>query len=160
VARNLQCFPTCSQKVADISDKIVLKIKTTSSPGFLTPDHQRSNVMRSKIMALAWSAAFAGAAVLATGTSATAYRWHRYRAPVVGMAAGSLIAAGIAEKERWSPPGYEGEYLYGGYAGSVYDPWYYGAAEPRYPRGSVAVAYVNAPYAYCLRRFGTRRYCR
>ncbi len=116
--------------------------------------------MRSKIMALAWAAALAGAVVLATGTNAAAYRWHRYRTPVIGMAAGSMIAAGIAAKERWSPPGYEGQYLYDGYSGSSYDPWYYGAAEPRYPRGGPAVAYVNAPYAYCLRRFGTRRYCR
>jgi hypothetical protein len=138
----------------------MFKIKTASLPRIPTPDHERSNVMRSKIMAFASAAALAGAAVLATGSSATAHRWHRYHTPVVGMAAGSLIAAGIAEKERWSPPGYVGQYLYDGYAGSPYDPWYYGAAEPRYPHGGVAVAYVNAPYAYCLRRFGTRRYCR
>ena len=116
--------------------------------------------MRSKLMGLAWAAALTGAAILATGTSATAHRWHRYRAPVVGIAAGSLIAAGIAAKERWSPPGYVGQYLYDGYAGSPYDPWYYGATEPRYSYSGANVAYVNAPYAYCLRRFGTRRYCR
>ena len=114
--------------------------------------------MRSRLKGLAW--ALAGAVVLATGTDASAYRWHRYRAPVVGMAAGSLIAAGIAQKERWSPPGYQGEYWYDGYAGSVYDPWYYGAAPPRYYGVSSTTVYVNAPYAYCLRRFGMRRYCR
>jgi hypothetical protein len=115
--------------------------------------------MRSRSMGLAWAAALAAAAVLGIGTDALAYRWHRHRAPVVGMAAGSLIAAGIAQKERWSPPGYEGEYFYDGYAGSVYDPWYYGAAKPHYFAIS-PTAYVNAPYAYCLRRFGMRRYCR
>jgi hypothetical protein len=114
--------------------------------------------MRTTITALAW--ALAGAAVLASGTDATAHRWHRYHGPVVGLAAGSLVAAGTAAKERWSPPGYVGEYLYDGYAGSVYDPWYYGAAPPRFPATSGAVAYVHAPYAYCLRRFGTARYCR
>jgi hypothetical protein len=115
-------------------------------------------LMRSRTIALAW--ALAAAAVLTTGTCAQAYRWHRYHAPVIGLAAGSLIAAGIAAKERWSPPGYEGEYLYDGYAGSVYDPWFYGAAPPRFPSAGGAVAYVHAPYAYCLRRFGTARYCR
>jgi hypothetical protein len=118
------------------------------------------HVMRSKLTGLAWAAALAGAAMLATGTDASAYRWHRYRAPVVGIAAGSLIAAGIAAKERWSPPGYQGQYLYDGYAGSPYDPWYYGAAEPRYYYADAATAYVHAPYAYCLRRFGMHRYCR
>jgi hypothetical protein len=118
------------------------------------------HVMRSRLTGLAWAAALAGAAVLATGTDASAYRWHRYRAPVVGIAAGSLIAAGIAAKERWSPPGYQGQYLYDGYAGSPYDPWYDGAAAPRYYYAGSATAYVNAPYAYCLRRFGMQRYCR
>jgi hypothetical protein len=105
-------------------------------------------------------AVLAGAAVLVSGTGAEAYRWHRYRGPVVGLAAGSLVNAGIVTKERWSPPGYVGEYLYDGYAGSPYDPWYYGAAPPRFPHAAPAVAYVHAPYAYCLRRFGMARYCR
>jgi hypothetical protein len=116
--------------------------------------------MRSKLSGLAWAVALAGAGVSAAGTDASAYRWHRYRPPVVGIAAGSLIAAGIAAKERWSPPGYQGQYLYDGYAGSPYDPWYYGAAEPRYYYAGSATAYVHAPYAYCLRRFGMYRYCR
>jgi hypothetical protein len=126
---------------------------------FPPSNHEAEHVMRSRLMGLAWAAALAAAAVLATGTDASAYRWYRHHAPVVGMAAGSLIAAGIAQKERWSPPGYEGEYFYDGYAGSVYDPWYYGAARPHYFVVS-PTAYVNAPYAYCLRRFGMRRYCR
>ena len=113
--------------------------------------------MRTRVTALA---VLAGTAVLASGTGAEAYRWYRHRGPVVGLAAGSLVNAGIVTKERWSPPGYEGQYLYDGYAGSPYDPWYYGAAPPRFPRAAPAIAYVHAPYAYCLRRFGMARYCR
>jgi hypothetical protein len=138
----------------------MLKFKATASPGNSDVKSRTEQVMRSKLTGLAWAATLAGVAVVATGTDASAYRWHRYRAPVVGIAAGSLIAAGIAEKERWSPPGYQGQYLYDGYAGSSYDPWYYAAAEPRYYYASSNTAYVNAPYAYCLRRFGMRRYCR
>jgi len=138
----------------------MLKIETTAAPEILHRRiTERSIVMRSRLMGLASAAALATADVLGTGTDASAYRWHHHRGPVVGMAAGSLIAAGIAQKERWSPPGYEGEYFYDGYAGSVYDPWYYGAAKPHYFVVS-PTAYVNAPYAYCLRRFGMRRYCR
>jgi hypothetical protein len=151
----------------------MLKFKAATSPEHSDVRLRTEHVMRSTLRGLAgtglpstglawpglaWAAALAG--VLATGTDASAYRWHRYRAPVVGIAAGSLIAAGIAAKERWSPPGYQGQYLYDGYAGSPYDPWYYGAAEPRYYYASSNTAYVNAPYAYCLRRFGMRRYCR
>ena len=116
--------------------------------------------MRSKLTGLAWAAVLAGAAMIATGTDASAYRRHRYRPPVVGIAAGSLIAVGIAAKERRSPPGYQGQYLYDRYAGSPYDPWYYGAAEPRLYYAGSTTAYVNTPYAYCLRRFGMQRYCR
>jgi hypothetical protein len=150
VPKKLQTFRigSCSKSIATTSSEI-------SDVGSRT-----EHVMRSRLMGLAWAATLAGAAVVATGTDASAYRWHRYRAPVVGMAAGSLIAAGIAQKERWSPPGYEGEYWYDGYAGSVYDPWYYGAAQPRYYGVTSPTVYVNAPYAYCLRRFGMRRYCR
>jgi hypothetical protein len=151
--RNGRCFATCSQKVTDISDQIMLNSKRDSDV-----DQRTEHVMRSKLTELAWAAALAGAAVLATGTDASAYRWHR--PPVVGIAAGSLIAAGIAAKQRWSPPGYQGQYLYDGYAGSPYDRWHYGAAEPRYYYAGSATAYVNAPYAYCLRRFGMYRYCR
>jgi hypothetical protein len=143
----------------------MLKFKATASPGNSDVKSRAEQVMRSTFTGLAWTglawaAALAGLAVLATGTDASAHRWHRYRAPVVGIAAGSLIAAGIAAKERWSPPGYQGQYLYDGYAGSSYDPWYYGAAEPRYYYARSDTAHVNAPYAYCLRRFGMRRYCR
>jgi hypothetical protein len=138
----------------------VLKFKAAASPGNSDVKLRTEHVMRSTFTGLAGAAALAGVVVLASGTEASAYRGHRYRAPVVGIAAGSLIAAGIAEKVRWSPPGYQGQYLYDGYAGSSYDPWYYGAAEPRYYYASSNTAYVNAPYAYCLRRFGMRRYCR
>jgi hypothetical protein len=148
------------KKVTDIWTRIMLKIMSDGGAGdFHRRTTKRSIVMRSRLMGLAWTAALAAAAVLGTDTDASAYRWHRHHAPVVGMAAGSLIAAGIAQKERWSPPGYEGEYFYDGYAGSVYDPWYYGAAKPHYFAIS-PTAYINAPYAYCLRRFGMRRYCR
>ena len=55
-------------------------------------DQRTEHVMRSKLTELASAAALAGAAVLATGTDASAYRWHR--PPVVGIAAGSLIRFG------------------------------------------------------------------
>jgi hypothetical protein len=138
--------------------KIMLKITAdVTTPMSIGAGTRREQAMRTTVIAVA---ALVGAAMLASGTDAEAYRWHRYRGPVVGLAAGSLVNAWIATKERWSPPGYEGQYLYDGYAGSPYDPWYYGAAPPRFPRASPAVAYVHAPYAYCLRRFGMARYCR
>src|SRR6202044_549648 len=87
---NRRCFTPCSQKATDISDRIVLKFKAAASPGNSDVKLRTEHVMRSTFTGLAGAAALAGVVVLASGTEASAYRGHRYRAPVVGIAAGSL----------------------------------------------------------------------